>query len=63
MSINQTTLRLWAEEEVRKIKYQLDLGTLLPVVGRAKIELLETLIDDFNLCEVQDEELVYHNNC
>lgn len=63
MSINQTSLRLWAEEKVDRINYQLNLGTILPVVGRAKIELLESLIDDFNLQEVHDEELVYHNNC
>jgi hypothetical protein len=63
MSINQTSLRLWVEEKVDRINYQLNLGTILPVVGRAKIELLESLIDDFNLQEVQDEELVYHNNC
>ena len=62
MSINQTSLRLWAEEKVDRINYQLNLGTILPVVGRAKIELLESLIDDFNLHEVQDEVLVYHNN-
>ena len=63
MSINQTSLRLWAEEKVDRINYQLNLGTILPVVGRAKIELLESLVDDFNLQEVHDEELVYHNNC
>jgi hypothetical protein len=63
MSINQTSLRLWAEEKVDRINYQLNLGTILPVVGHAKIELLESLIDDFNLQEVHDEELVYHNNC
>jgi hypothetical protein len=62
MSINQTSLRLWAEGEIHKIKFQLELGTLLPVVGRSKIELLENLVEDFNLHEVQDEELTYHNN-
>lgn len=61
MSINQTSLRLWAEEKVRRINYQLNLGTVLPVVGRAEVELLESLIDDFNLHEIQDEELIYHN--
>lgn len=61
MSIHQTTLRLWVEEEISKINYHLDLGTVLPVVGRAKIELLESLIDDFNLHEVRGEEIVYHN--
>ncbi len=62
MSINQTSLRLWVEGEIHKIKFQLDLGTVLPVVGRAKIELLESLTEDFNLHEVRDEELTYHNN-
>ena len=62
MSINQTSLRLWVEEKVDRINYQLNLGTILPVVGQAKIELLVSLIDDFNLHEVQDEVLVYHNN-
>ncbi len=62
MSINQTNLRLWVEGEIHKIKFQLDLGTVLPVVGRAKIELLESLTEDFNLHEVRDEELTYHNN-
>ena len=62
MSINKTGLRLWAEEEITRINYQLNLGTILPVVGRAKIELLESLIDDFNLQEVHGEELVYHND-
>lgn len=61
MSINQTSLRLWAEEKVRRTNYQLNLGTVLPVVGRAEVELLESLIDDFNLHEIQDEELIYHN--
>lgn len=62
MSINKTGLRLWAEEEITRINYQLNLGTILPVVGRAKIELLESLIDDFNLHEIHGEELVYHND-
>ena len=62
MSINQTSLRLWVEGEIHKIKFQLDLGTVLPVVGKAKIELLESLTEDFNLHEVRDEELTYHNN-
>ena len=62
MSINKTTLRLWVEGEIHKIKFQLDLGTVLPVVGRAKIELLENLTEDFNLHEQLDEELTYHND-
>ena len=62
MSINQTSLRLWVEGEIHKINFQLNLGTVLPVVGRAKIELLENLTEDFNLHEVRDEELTYHNN-
>ena len=62
MSINQTSLRLWVEGEIHKINFQLNLGTVLPVVGRAKIELLESLTEDFNLHEVRDEELTYHNN-
>jgi hypothetical protein len=62
MSINKTTLRLWVEGEIDKINFQLDLGTVLPVVGRAKIELLENLTEDFNLHEQLDEELTYHNN-
>jgi hypothetical protein len=62
MSINQTTLRLWVDEEIGKILHQLNLGTVLPVVGVAQIKLLETLADDFNLEEVQDEEIIYHNN-
>lgn len=61
MSINKTTLRLWVEEEITKIKFQLDLGTVLPVVGNAKVELLESLIDDFNLQVTQGEEIIYHN--
>jgi hypothetical protein len=61
MSINQTTLRLWVDEEIGKILHQLNLGTVLPVVGVAQIKLLETLADDFNLEEVQDEEIIYHN--
>jgi hypothetical protein len=62
MSINQTSLRLWVEGEIHKIKFQLELGTILPVVGRAKIRLLENLTEDFNLQEVIDEELTYHRN-
>lgn len=61
MSINKTSLRLWAEEKVDRINYQINLGTILPVVGQAKIELLESLIDDFNLHEVRGEEIIYHN--
>ena len=62
MSINQTSLRLWVEGEIHKIKFQLELGTILPVVGRAKINLLESLVEDFNLHEIPDEELTYHKN-
>ena len=60
--INKTTLRLWVEGEIHKINFQLNLGMVLPVVGRAKIELLESLTDDFNLQETHNEELTYHNN-
>jgi hypothetical protein len=62
MSINKTTLRLWVEGEINKINFQLELGTVLPIVGRAKIRLLENLTEDFNLQEVIDEELTYHRN-
>ena len=62
MSINRTTLRLWAEEEILKISHQINFGTVHPLTGTAKIETLESLIEDFNLHEVQDEEIIYHNN-
>ena len=62
MSINRTTLRLWAEEEILKISHQINFGTVHPLTGTAKIETLESLIEDFNLHEVPDEEIIYHNN-
>ena len=61
MSINKTTLRLWAEEEILKISHQINFGTVHPLTGTAKIEILESLIEDFNLHEVRGEEIVYHN--
>lgn len=61
MSIHKTTLRLWAEEEISRISHQINFGTLHPMAGTAKIEQLESLINDFNLQEIPDEELIYHN--
>lgn len=59
MSIDKTILRLWVEREIRKVNYQLELGTVLPAVGRSKIQLLQSLTNEFSLVKEPDEEITF----
>jgi hypothetical protein len=57
MSDNKMTLRLWAEERIRKTKLQLEVGTILPVLGHARIKKLESIFSDPYYRETLDEEV------
>jgi hypothetical protein len=60
--MNPIILKLWIENEISKINYQIELGGILPVVGKAKIELLETMVDDFNLEVYTQEDYTLEKN-
>ena len=63
MSINKLILREWIQTKVKKLKTDSETIDTMNEFMRCqgKLEVLKELYDDFNLEEVQHEEIVYHN--
>ena len=57
--MNSQIVKLWIKDQISKIQRKIDMGYILPVVGNAKIELLQDFYDDFNL-ESVNIEIEYH---
>lgn len=58
--MNSQLVKLWIEDQITKIQHKMDMGFILPVVGKAKIELLRDFYEDFNL-ESVNIEIDYHD--
>ena len=55
--LNAQMVKIWIISEIMALRTQLDLGTVLEVVGRAKIKQLEDFYDLFNLDDVSLEDV------
>jgi hypothetical protein len=64
MSINKLILREWINTKINYLKKEAEtIDTLNKFRNcEGKMDILYELYDDFNLEEVQDEEIIYHNN-
>ena len=64
MPINKLTLREWIQTKVNHLKKESEtIDTLNKFRGcEGKMEILYELYDDFNLEEVQDEEIIHHTH-
>ena len=64
MPINKLILREWINIKVKSLeqKHKNTDSTFEISEWYGKLAVLDELYDDFNLEEVQDEEIIYHNN-
>jgi hypothetical protein len=53
-------VKLWIMDQITKITRKMDSGHILPVVGKAKIELLRDFYETFRLDTVTID-VTYHN--
>lgn len=58
--MNEQMVKLWIKDQISKIQRKINMGMILPVVGNAKIELLQDFYEDFNLDSV-NVEITYHD--
>lgn len=58
--MNSQMVKLWIKDQILKIQHKKDMGTILPVVADAKIDLLRDFYDQFNLDSV-NIEIEYHD--
>lgn len=56
--MNKQLIKLWVENEISSIEYKKHMGLILGVAADAKISILKKFYDDFNLEEVEEEDLV-----
>ena len=52
-------VKIWVINQIMTLKYKIELGTILEVVGKAKIQQLEEFYDLFNMDEVSLEDVRY----
>ena len=57
--LNPQMVKIWVINQIMTLKYKVELGTILEVVGKAKIQQLEEFYDLFNLDEVSLEDVRY----
>lgn len=55
--LNAQMVKIWMIGQIIDLRTQLNLGTILEVVGRAKIQQLEEFYDIFNLDDVSLEDI------
>jgi hypothetical protein len=53
-------VKLWVMDQITKITRKMDMGHILPVVGKAKIELLRDFYETFQLDRVT-VDVTYHD--
>jgi hypothetical protein len=58
--MNDQIIKLWVLDQIKKIQHKKDVGFILPMVANAKIDILETFYDEFNLDSIVIE-IEYHN--
>jgi hypothetical protein len=64
MPINKLILREWIQSKVKNLKKESETIDTMNEFMRCqgKLEVLKELYDDFNLEEVQHEEIIYHTD-
>ncbi len=58
--MDKQLVKLWITDQISKIERKKDMGTILPVVAKAKVDLLKDFYETFRLGEVV-LEVKYHN--
>jgi hypothetical protein len=58
--MDKQLVKLWITDQISKIEKKKDMGTILPVVAKAKVDLLKDFYETFRLGEVVIE-VKYHN--
>jgi hypothetical protein len=59
MILNDQMVKLWITDQISKIQRKKDMGLILYITADAKIDILETFYDDFNLDSI-NIEIEYH---
>lgn len=57
--LNSQMVKIWVINQIMTIKYKIELGTILEVVGKAKIQQLEEFYDIFNMDYISLEDVQY----
>lgn len=60
--LNSQMVKIWVINQIMTIKYQIQFGTVLEVVGKAKIQQLEEFYDIFNLDNISLEDVTYNGS-
>jgi hypothetical protein len=55
-------VKIWVINQIMTLKHQIQLGTVLDVVGKAKIKQLEDFYDLFNLDDISLEDVIYNGS-
>jgi len=59
MILNDQMIKLWVTDQISKIQRKKDMGLILYISADAKIDILETFYEEFNLDSV-NIEIEYH---
>ena len=60
--LNSQMVKIWVINQIMTLKHQIQLGTVLDVVGKAKIKQLEDFYDLFNLDDISLEDVIYNGS-
>jgi hypothetical protein len=55
MILNDQMVKLWIKDQISKIRLKKEMGLILYISADAKIDILETFYDEFNLDSVNIE--------
>ncbi len=58
--MDKQLVKLWITDQISKIEKKKDMGTILPIAAKSKIEILRDFYETFRLGEVVIE-VKYHN--
>ena len=60
--LNSQMVKIWVINQIMTLKHQIQLGTVLDVVGKAKIKQLEDFYDIFNMDYISLEDVIYNGS-
>ena len=60
MILNDQMVKLWIKDQISKIRLKKEMGLILYISADAKIDILETFYDEFNLDSI-NIEIEYHD--
>lgn len=60
MILNDQIVKLWIKDQISKIRLKKEMGLILYISADAKIDILETFYEEFNLDSV-NIEIEYHD--